>query len=550
MSSSSAATPADPSQPQTPAAQWLMAAIVDSSDDAIVSKNLNGIVTSWNAGAVRMFGYEPHEMVGESITKLIPPDRQQEEPAILERLRRGERVEHFESIRMRKDGTFLEVSLTISPVRNSAGEIVGASKIARDITERKRADRRLKETNEELQQALLKLEGANNELRHAAQLKAEFVSTLSHELRTPLMAISGWLHLLKDEKSESEELAEGLEVIDRNLRVQMQLIDDLLDMSRIEAGKISLDMQSLDLSSVLEAAIESVRPAAEARGIRITKVFSSMDGVVMGDRNRLQQIVWNLLTNAIKFTPKGGRIHVATERINSHAEISVSDNGEGIAPQFLPQVFERFRQADGSTTRRHGGLGLGLAIVKNLVEMHGGEVRARSEGLGKGSTFSVLLPLSAARQDSARRAAEERNSAVDAEIPAGDLRGIKVLSIDDDIDSSNVIRRILEKQHAEVRSAHSVIDGLTLVGDFEPHIILCDIGMPEHDGYEFIKQLRTGAGRSIPAVALTALARMEDRTRALRAGFQMHVAKPVHAEELIAVVQNMANFPEKAGGVE
>jgi CheY-like chemotaxis protein len=265
----------------------------------------------------------------------------------------------------------------------------------------------------------------------------------------------------------------------------------------------------------------------------------------MGDRNRLQQIIWNLLTNAIKFTPKCGRIHVTTERVNSHAEIAISDNGEGIAPEFLPQVFDRFRQADGSTTRRHGGLGLGLSIVKHLTELHGGEVRARSGGLGKGATFVVSLPLVAVHHDLHRSAAAERNAILDAEHIETDLKGIKVLSIDDDTDSATVIRRILQAQHAEVKTAQSMEEGLRFAAEFMPDVILSDIGMPNHDGYEFIKKLRAGPARSTPAVALTALARSEDRTRALRAGFQMHVAKPVDPAELMAVVINLANLPSK-----
>lgn len=529
-----------------PAAQALLAAIVDSSEDAIVSKSLDSIVTSWNAGAERIFGYTAEEMIGQSITRLIPHDRPEEEAHIIERLRKGERVEHFESVRVRKDGTSLEVSLTISPVRSSTGEIIGASKIARDITEQKHAQRRLAAANADLEQALQKVEQANRQLETAAQMKSEFVATLSHELRTPLTAILGWVHILKSQTPIADELAEGLAVIERNTRAQLQLIEDLLDMSRIEAGKVNLDIQSVDLSSVVEAAIETVRPAATAKRIRVTSAFSSLGGTVMADRNRLQQILWNLLTNAIKFTPKDGRIHVTTERVNSHAEIAVCDNGEGIAPEFLGHVFERFRQADGSTTRRHGGLGLGLSIVKHLTELHGGETRARSAGLGKGATFVVSLPLVAAHEHATQHAASERNAVLDAEIDVNDLRGIKILSIDDDTDSATIIRRILEAQHGEVRTAESMEEGLRLVSEFVPDVILSDIGMPGHDGYEFIKRLRARPGIFIPAVALTALARSEDRTRALRAGFQMHVAKPVDPAELVATVFSLASLSKNA----
>jgi len=504
----------------------LLAAIVDSSDDAIISKDLHSTITSWNKGAERIFGYTAEEMIGQSISRLFPPDRLNEEADILARIESGQRVEHFETVRRSKDGRMLDVSLTISPIRDATGTIVGASKIARDITEQKRALQRLAEAHEEL--------------KRADRMKAEFLATLSHELRTPLTAILGWIQVLKDD-ANADDLAQGLQVIERNVRVQSKLIEDLLDMSRIEAGKVSLDIQRIDLSAVVSAAIETVRPAADAKQIRLSAVFSSITGIVMGDKNRLQQIVWNLLTNAVKFTPRKGRVHVVIERIKSHVQISVTDSGQGIAPEFLGQVFDRFRQADASTTRRHGGLGLGLAIVKNLVELHGGTVRATSEGYGLGATFTINLPLLPAHHDAEITAAAQRNAAVDAKSPEGRLHGVKVLLVDDEVDSAGIIQRILERRGAAVRVASSMDEALDEFARFAPHVVLSDIGMPEHDGYELITQLRNlPGGRTVPAVALTALARTEDRTRALRAGFQMHVAKPVDAAELVAVVQNLA----------
>ena len=314
-------------------ADLLYEAIVDSSDDAIISKNLNSIVTSWNRAAERIFGYSAEEIIGQSIIKLLPLDRREEEIRILAQLQRGERVDHFETKRQRKDGKIIDVSLTISPIRNAQGVIVGASKIARDITDQKEAQRRLAEANEEL--------------KLANRVKAEFLSTLSHELRTPLNAILGWSQLLKD-GARPQDVAEALPIIERNARAQGKLIEDLLDMSRIEAGKLHLDIERLDLAAVVAAGIETARPAAEAKDIRLTSAFSSMIGTVLADRNRIQQIVWNLLTNAIKFTPRQGRVHVVTKRVNSHAEVCVSDNGQGIAPEFLDLVFDRFRQADPS----------------------------------------------------------------------------------------------------------------------------------------------------------------------------------------------------------
>ena len=503
-------------------ADLLLAAIVDSSDDAIVSKSLRSIVTSWNQGAMRIFGYTADEMIGQPIDLLFPKDRLHEEVTILERIARGERVEHFETQRVRKDGRVIDVSLTISPIRDRDGKIVGASKIARDITAQKKVQRDLAQAYQQLQRA--------------DQMKVEFLSTLSHELRTPLSAITGWIQILK-ENPTAEELSQGIQVIERNVRAQAQLIEDLLDMSRIEAGKISLDLQRVDLPGIVLSAMETVRGAAEAKSIRLTHAFSSVEGVVMGDRNRLQQVMWNLLTNSIKFTPRQGRVHVVVRRKQSQVEISVADSGQGIAPEFLAQVFDRFQQADASTTRRHGGLGLGLSIVKNLIELHGGTVQAASPGAGQGATFTILLPLLPAYHTSEK--ADDSSGSLDLE--ASNLTGIKVLVVDDEVDSVEVIGRVLQRCGASVQTANSMKEGLEAFASFAPHVVVSDIGMPEHDGYEFIAALRTlPGGRIVPVVALTALARSEDRTRALRAGFQLHLAKPVNSGELVAVVQNLA----------
>jgi PAS domain S-box-containing protein len=482
---------------------------VDSSDDAVVSKDLNGVVTSWNKGAQRIFGYTAEEMIGQSIVRLMPPDRVNEEPVILARLRRGERVEHFETVRVRKDGRLIDVSLTISPVRDDSGQIVGASKIARDISDQKVAQ--------------AKLADAHEALRRADRMKAEFISTLSHELRTPLNAINGWLQILEDGPTQ-EELSQGLDVIRRNVRAQSQLIDDLLDLSRIESGKLVLDIQQVDVPVLIHAALEAIAPSAANRNVRLTTAFSSVDGVVMGDSNRLQQIIWNLLTNAVKFSQKGGRVHVMTQRSDSHLAITVSDNGIGIAPEHLETIFERFNQADATTTRKYGGLGLGLSIAKHLVELHGGRITAKSDGLGQGSTFVVRLPLLAAQVE----AGEMMPSRAEPDHNLQELCGIKVLAVDDEPDSVDVIRRILERSGATVRTAVSMQEAIGAFTDFDPDVLISDIGMPGHDGYELITRIRAmPGGRKVAAVALTALARGEDRARALRAGFQMHVAKPV-----------------------
>ena len=506
--------------------ELLYEAIVDSSDDAIISKNLQSIVMSWNKSAERIFGYSAEEMVGQSIAKLFPPDRLDEEAQILARLHQGERVDHFETQRRGKDGKPIDVSLTISPIRNADGVIVGASKIARDVTEQKKAHRKLSEALEAL--------------KSADRIKGEFLATLSHELRTPLNAILGWVQILREEGSV-ENFIHAIPIIERNVRIQSQLIEDLLDMSRIEMGKVSLDIRQVDLPTVVGAAIETVRPTAKAKDIRLTSSFASMTGIVMGDKDRLQQIVWNLLTNAIKFTPKEGRVHVLIKRVNSHVEICVSDSGRGISEEFLGQVFDRFRQAEGGTTRRSGGLGLGLSIVKHLTELHGGNVRVTSDGLDQGATFIISLPLQAVRPEPEELIDDERRASLDVAAKKSDLTGIRVLIVDDEDDSIEIVGRILERKGAEVRTARSMVPALEEFTRFSPQVLITDIGMPEHDGYELLARLRElPGGRSVPAVALTAMARNEDRIRALRAGFHLHIVKPVDFAELVAVVQNLA----------
>lgn len=513
----------------------LLSAIVSSSEDAIVSKDLSGIITSWNAAAQHIFGYTAEEMVGQSVLKLVPADRKDEEPRILERLRRGERVEHFETMRVRKNGELFPVSLSISPLRDSAGNIVGASKIARDITE-------LKRISADLEQLLASERLARAQAEHANRMKDDFLATVSHELRTPLGAIVSWTQVLKESAGRPEDLAIGIETIERNAYAQAQLIDDLLDLGRIVSGKMALDVEPVDLSSVIAHAIATVKHAADTKEILIRTSLADPQGTTMADKKRLQQVLWNLLTNAIKFTPKQGRIMVSLRRNSSHIELAIADTGRGIDPEFLPHVFERFRQGDPSLTRQHGGLGIGLAIVKQLVEMHGGNVQAESAGLNQGATFIVSLPVVAIRSSRPPGTATTRQLA-GADFEETDLTGIRVLVVDDDRDSLDVIKRILMNRHAQVQTAASVADALPAFTAFQPDILLSDIGMPERDGYEFIRLVRElPAGRFVPAAALTALARSEDRMRALKAGFQAHVTKPVAPAELVAVIRSLANL--------
>jgi len=525
-------------------------AIIESSDDAIVSKDLNGIVRSWNPGAERIFRYTAAEMIGRPIEVIFPPDRKNEEQRILERLRRGERVDHFETVRLRKDGTPIDVSVTISPVRSPTGEVIGASKVARDVT----AYKQLLRQREEL---LESERHARQEAERQSRVKDEFLATLSHELRTPLNAILGWSQVLRQRADGVAggaapgpdllaELVEGLEVIERNTRVQTQLIDDLLDMSRITSGKLRLDVQQVDLADVVKAAVASVRHAAEGKNIRLQVVIDPLAGPVRGDPGRLQQCVWNLLTNAVKFTPKGGTVQVSLERVNSHLEVCVADNGEGIKPELLPHLFERFRQGDASTTRRHGGLGLGLSIVKHLAELHGGRVRAKSPGPGHGSTFCIDLPLMVVHrppEDASRTHPRAQPPPPTSWSDHPSLEGITVLAVDDEPDALGLVKRVLEGCGARVLTATSAAEALDLVVAQRPDMIVSDIGMPGEDGYSFIRKVRelpVAQGGRTPAAALTAFARAEDRTRALRAGYQTHVAKPVEPTELTAVVASLA----------
>ncbi|TAF03965.1 MAG: PAS domain S-box protein, partial [Nostocales cyanobacterium] len=402
-----------------------------------------------------------------------------------------------------------------------------------DITERKQAE-------QEREQLLAREQAARTEAETANRIKDEFLATLSHELRTPLNAMLGWTQLLKSRKFDEITTAKALETIDRNSRALAQLIEDVLDVSRIIRGKLRLNLHPLELAPVIQAAIETVRPAADAKEITIESQFDSSLGVVMGDANRLQQIVWNLLSNAVKFTPKWGRVEIKIERVNSRVQIKVSDNGTGISSEFLPHVFERFCQADSSTTRSHGGLGLGLAIVRHLVELHGGTVAADSPGVGQGSTFMVNLPMKAIAMEYSipnPYPFPNREDFVNHQLFI--LQDVRVLVVDDEADTRNLLTTILGQYGAQVLAVTSATEAMTALSQFHPNILISDIGMPQEDGYTLIRKIRSlpsHEGGKIPAVALTAYARAEDRTQALLAGFQLHIPKPVNPAELAAVV--------------
>ncbi len=534
-------TPASPSPfgQSADEARALLAAVVESSEDAIITKTLDGIITSWNGAAERLLGYTAAEAIGQPIVMLIPPERRAEEQHIIRNLRAGNRIEHYETVRIAKGGRSIDVALTISPIRDQGGRIVGASKIMRDITERIRIERSLQELLAERNSLLESERAARSQAERLSATKDDFLALLSHELRTPLHAILGWTQILR-RTSTAADLANGLEVIERNVRAQNQLVDDLLDITRITAGQMRLDVQPVMPYGLVQAAVDSVRPAADARGVRVEAVLDPAAGPVSGDAYRLQQVVWNLVSNAIKFTPKGGRAQVVLQRVDSQVEIKVADSGIGIRADFLPHVFERFRQADASRTRSHGGLGLGLAIVKHIIELHGGTAAVSSAGEGKGATFTVRLPVSVIRHNPLRHDAHPRASqAASVPVASADLSNLVVLVVDDDLDSLDFIRRILGDEGATVVTASSASEALAVIDRQRPDVLISDIGMPQTDGYELMRKVRglqQKLGVRFPGVALTAFARTEDRTRALLAGFVAHVAKPVESAELIATI--------------
>jgi PAS domain S-box-containing protein len=682
-----------------------LAEVIESSDDAIVSKDLNGTILSWNRAAERMFGYTTEEAVGRSIRMIIPADRQSEEDEVLARIRAGEMVDHYETIRRRKDGALVSISLTVSPIRNDIGEVIGASKIARDVTERSRllAEARdhawvsaklgevgavlastlerdtilqkVTDAGRELTRAevgaffynvrdssgdaymLYTLSGAPKEAfanfphprataifaptfrgegsvrwddltrdsrhgenapyvgmllnhmpvrsclavpvkavsgsvlgglffghsqtgafteqherlaegiatwasvalenarlyveaRDANRMKDEFLAVLSHELRTPLNAIVGYARLLRGGILSSEKADRGLETLERNAIWLTQIIEDVLDVSRIVSGKIRLDVQPVELPLIIDNAVGTVQPAADAKGVRLQTIIGPHVGPVSGDPDRLQQVVWNLLSNAVKFTPKDGRVQVRLERVDSHTEIVVSDTGIGISPDFLPYVFERFRQAEAATTRKTGGLGLGLAIVRHIVEMHGGTVHAASAGEDQGVTFRVRLPLMIVQPEpQGVRREHPRTERLQRLTALGNLRGIHVLAIDDEEDALTLLRVVLEAAGAEVTTVVSPFAAVERIAAVRPQALVVDLGMPEMDGLELISRIRASTNpdvRDVPAAALTAFARSEDRTKALRSGFEMHLAKPVDPGELVASVATLVRRAKSA----
>jgi PAS domain S-box-containing protein len=437
----------------------------------------------------------------------------------------------------------MQQSARISPLTHE-GHVIGTLTIIDDVTERVAREAELQAQLEARTQLLNNEQAARLEAEAANHLKDEFLATISHELRTPLTAIIGWSDMLLTGNLDAATSARAVETIHRNAQAQKQVIADLLDVSRIISGKLRLDVRALDLPSI-EAALDAVRPAAEAKGVRLQALIDSLAGPISGDADRVQQIIWNLLTNAVKFTPKGGRVQIKLARVNSHVEITVRDSGVGISQDFLPYVFDRFRQADAATTRLYGGLGLGLSIVRQLTELHGGTARVESEGEGKGATFIISLPFIAVRSEQLEPVHMHPPASAQSlplDCPSR-LDGLHVLVVDDEQDTRDLLRAVLEKCGSEVSTAASVTEALGIIEDLRPDVLISDLGMPDEDGYALIAKVRAlpaERGGQTPAAALTAYARVEDRLRVLRSGFQIHLPKPVEPVELVTVVANLA----------
>ena len=524
----------------------------DLAAQGIITTDSELNVAAWNHWMEAHTGKRASDVVGHNLLELFPElierrlERQYKwalegQVRVLSQALHGYLIS-MPAVSVEQGFTQMQQAVRISPLSHE-GRIIGTLTIVEDVTERVAREAELQSQIEARSKLLASEKLARSEAERANRLKDEFLATISHELRNPLNAILGWAHMMRLGKLTAPNVERAVETIYRNAKSQAQLVADLLDVSRIISGKLRLDVRTIDLISIVNAAIDSIRPAAEAKGIRLQMMLDPAAGPISGDADRLQQIVWNLLTNAVKFTPKGGKIQVKVQRIDSHAEIVVSDTGVGISKEFLPYVFDRFRQADASTTRIHGGLGLGLSIVHQLVDLHGGSVSVHSDGEGKGATFTIVLPfvgvIDAEKETEATQPAQEVTP-LDG-LPS--LEGLKVLVVDDEADTRELIREVLKECGSEVITSCSVAEALEAIEKHKPDILISDLGMPDEDGYSLITKIRAlpaEQGGQIPAAALTAYARAEDRMRVLRSGFQFHLPKPVDSAELVTVVASLA----------
>jgi PAS domain S-box-containing protein len=485
-------------------AAWL-SSIVQSSDDAIISKNLDGTITSWNPAAERLYGFAAAEIIGKPITTIIPPDLLDEERHILARLRRGERIEHFDTVRLTKHGERIDVSLTVSPIQDSEGTIVGASKIARDIRARRQLESRL---------------------RDEQRLKDEFLATLGHELRNPIAPIYTSAELLARSPQGFPGYAAVVNVIRRQVRHLTRLVDDLLDVARITQGLITLENEAVTVGDVIAQGVETVGPLLREKRHELVETSAAGPLFVRGDKARLVQCISNIVGNAAKYTPAGGQIRITTRSDNDQVAIEVQDNGAGIPADLLSRVFDLFVQGKQAVDRAPGGLGIGLTMVRRLVEMHGGSVGVRSPGPGRGTTVEMTLPLA------------EAPTASGTEHAVTDLPRRRVFLVDDNADAAQSLAMLLQMQGQDVQAVYSARDALSRIGAFNPDVVLLDIGLPEIDGYELIRRLKEMPDlRGARFVALTGYGQPADKERALRAGFHLHLVKPVSYEELARVLK-------------
>ncbi len=494
-----------------------LAAIVESSDDAIVGKDLNGIVHSWNAAAQRLFGYTPEQAIGRHISFLIPPERLDEEDRILAGLRAGERVYHFDTVRVRRDGQPIHVSLTISPIRDKTGKIVGASKIARDITDRKQAEERI--------YALMA------QLKEADRRKDEFLAILAHELRNPLAPLLNILEIVKRADGNGKTIELVRSTLERQLGQMARLVDDLLDVNRIGSGKLELRKERIDLASILRQSVEASRPLAEQFKHELSVSLPSEPVYLCADAARLAQVFGNLLNNACKYTEPGGRICVTAQRHDREVVVSVKDTGMGIPRDKLASIFEMFSQIERSLERSQGGLGIGLTLVKRLVEMHGGSVAAQSEGPGRGSEFVIRLPILIEKPKALASTADAE------EMPATSHR---ILIVDDNGDAAASLSLLLKITGNETHIAHDGLEGVEAAATFHPDIVLLDLGLPKLNGYDVCRRIREQPwGKNMVLVALTGWGLEEDRRLSKEAGFDHHMVKPVDFDVLMRLLAEL-----------
>ena len=499
-------------------------------DYAVFLLDPTGHVVSWNTGAERIKGYTADEIIGSHFSRFYtPPDLASGKPARELAIAEKDGRYHEEGWRLRKDGTTFWASVTITPVRDEKGVLHGFAKVTQDLTEKMKS--------EQQQAQLVREQAAREEAEKTNRLKDEFLAVLSHELRTPLNAIVGWAHLLRSSPTLAPtQIGRGLEAIERNANIQTQIVSDVLDVSRMTSGKIRLSPRRMDPGEIVSAAIDTVRPAADAKRQDLKCHLPKAPEYVYGDPDRLQQVIWNLLQNAVKFTPAGGRIEATLARRDSHVELVISDTGIGIEPGFLPYVFDTFRQADSSSSRRHGGLGLGLAIVKRLVELHGGQVEAHSEGQGRGTAITVRLPLMPLLPGAAGVSRDGNGTTVR-------LDGVSVLVVDDHADTRELVATALIQAGATVFTAADAVEGLSEMRARRPDVLLCDLEMPGESGFEMMQKVRalpSAEGGLTPAIALTAYARDEDRVRTLSVGFQRHISKPARPDEITKAIAALA----------